>query len=165
MPWTELVSHMLNLIEIIDIWGLIVLFIVLFAALAGIMNTMLMSTFERIREFGMLLSLGCSPGRLARMVTLEAMLLGQIGVLIGSVLGVGLFLVTSHTGMDYAALGGTGSYEVSYQGIVATTVTYPVLHASNVITGAVAVMLTSLVAALGPMFHILRLQPVEAMRQ
>lgn len=165
LPWRELVSHLLVMLELIDVWGLVVLFIVLIAAAAGIANTLLMSTFERIHEIGMLLSLGCGPGRLARMVALEAAFLGQIGVLIGSALGIALVLITSHTGMDYAALGGGSSYEVAWQGVIASTKTYPVLYASDVLIGAGAVLFTSLVAALWPMLHILRLQPVEALQR
>ncbi len=150
---------------LIDVWGYMVLFIVLIAAAAGIANTLLMSTFERTHEIGMLLSLGCGPGRLAQMVLLEAAFLGQIGVLAGSVLGILLVLITSHTGMDYAALGGGDSYEVAWQGIVASTKTFPVLYASDVLIGAGAVLLTSLIAAVWPMLHILRLQPMEALQK
>ncbi|MBD3235460.1 MAG: FtsX-like permease family protein, partial [Candidatus Eisenbacteria bacterium] len=165
LPWRELVSFVIGMLELIDVWGLLVLFIVLIAAAAGIANTLLMSTFERTHEIGMLLALGCGPGRLARMILLEAAFLGQIGVLVGSALGVGLVLVTSQTGLDYAALGGGGTYEVAWQGVIATTKTYPVLEPRDVIVGAVAVLLTSLIASLWPMVHILRLQPVEALQK
>ena len=44
---------------------------------------MMMSTFERRRELGMLLALGANPGRLFRMVATEAALLGALGVFAG----------------------------------------------------------------------------------
>ncbi len=41
---------------------------------------MMMSPFERTHEFGMLLSLGCGPGRLSRIIAAEAVILGFLDV-------------------------------------------------------------------------------------
>jgi putative ABC transport system permease protein len=142
-----------------------VLLIVFVAAAAGIANTMLMSTFERKHEFGMLLSLGCGPFKLSRMVTLEAVLLGLFGVAIGTVLGVGLVLITSQTGMDYAYLGGgQDSYEASFRGLQLSSLVYPRLYARDILAGVVAVFLTSLISVVWPIARISRLEPMEAMR-
>jgi putative ABC transport system permease protein len=53
-------------------------------------NTLLMSVLERVREFGTLLSIGTSRGQLARLLLLEALWLAALGVLSGSVVGLGL---------------------------------------------------------------------------
>jgi ABC-type lipoprotein release transport system permease subunit len=165
LPWYDIVPQFVSMIKLIDYYALVVLFIVCIAALAGIANTMLMSTFERIHEFGMLLSLGCSPGRLARIVTLEALLIGVIGVGIGSVLGLGWVALTSESGIDYAALGGNQStYEVAYQGLHLTSRVVPRLYYSDIIAALVAVLCTSLVSVIWPMLRVVRLEPMEAMR-
>jgi len=165
LPWRDIVPTMVGMIEMVDVFLYIVLMIVFIAAAAGIANTMLMSTFERKHEFGMLLSLGCGPGRLARMITVEAVILGLVGVLIGTVLGLGLLAVTSQTGMDYAALGGDQeTYEASFQGLNLSSLVYPKLYVSDVIAGVVAVFLTSLLSVLWPIAKIVRMEPMEAMR-
>jgi len=125
-----------------------------------------MSTFERKHEFGMLLSLGCGPGRLARMVTVEAVILGLLGVALGTALGLALVAVTSHTGMDYSMLGGSGqeTYEASFQGLNLSSLVYPKLFVSDVVAGLVAVFLTSLLSVLWPVAKIVRMEPMEAMR-
>ncbi|HYW69296.1 MAG TPA: FtsX-like permease family protein [bacterium] len=165
LPWRDIVPTMVGMIEMVDVFLYIVLMIVFIAAAAGIANTMLMSTFERKHEFGMLLSLGCGPGRLARMITVEAVILGLVGVLIGTVLGLGLLAVTSQTGMDYAALGGDQeTYEASFQGLNLSSLVYPKLYVSDVIAGVVAVFLTSLLSVLWPIAKVVRMEPMEAMR-
>ena len=165
LPWYEVVPQMVVMFEMIDVFLIFVLLIVFVAAAAGIANTMLMSTFERKHEFGMLLSLGCGPGPLARMITVEAVILGLVGVAIGTVLGFTLALVSSHTGLDYAALGGaTESYEASFQGLNLSSLVYPRLYASDIVAGLIAVFLTSLLSVIWPIVRISRLEPMEAMR-
>ncbi len=164
LPWREVVPQIVAMIGMIDAFLMIVLGVVFIAAAAGIANTMLMSTFERTHEFGMLLSLGCGPGRLARMITVEAVMLGLVGVGIGSALGLVFLLATSQTGLDYAALGGGDTYEVAFKGIQMTTLVHPRLYASDVAAGVVAVFLTSLLSVIWPIVRIVRLEPMEAIR-
>jgi len=163
--WREIVSQMVAMFEMVDVMLLVILGIVFVAAAAGIANTMLMATFERKHEFGMLLSLGCGPGRLARMITVEAVILGVLGVVIGTVLGLGLLLITQQTGLDYAALGGASdSYEATYKGLHLSSLVYPRLYVSDVLSGMVAVFLTALLAVVWPIMRIARMEPMEAMR-
>jgi len=165
LPWREIVPQMVAMFEIVDVMLLMILGIVFVAAAAGIANTMLMSTFERKHEFGMLLSLGCGPGRLSRMITVEAVILGLLGVAIGTALGFGLLLITQQTGLDYAALGGASdSYEASYKGLHLSSLVYPRLYASDVLAGMLAVFLTALLSVVWPIMRIARMEPMEAMR-
>ncbi len=164
LPWRDVVPQIVAMIGMMDAFLMIILGVVFVAAAAGIANTMLMSTFERTHEFGMLLSLGCGPGRLARMITVEAVILGLVGVGIGSALGLVFLLVTSQTGLDYAALGGGETYEVAFKGLQMGTLVHPRLYASNIAAGVVAVFLTSLVSVVWPIVRIVRLEPMEAMR-
>ena len=164
LPWREIVPQFVAIIEMMGAYTLIILLIVFIAAAAGITNTMLMSTYERTHEFGMLLSLGCGPGRLSRIVAVEAIMLGLLGVAAGTALGLG-FVLLSGSGLDYAALGGSDtSYEVAFQGLQLSSLFIPKIYVGDVVAGVVAVLLTSFVAALWPMLHILRLEPMEAMR-
>ena len=58
----------------------IVWFLIIFGALSfGIINAFLMEIFERIREFGIMMSLGTSPGKIFLMLMYEALLLGLLG--------------------------------------------------------------------------------------
>jgi len=165
LSWREIAPFVVTMVRFIGVYSYIILFIVFIAAAAGIANTMLMATFERSHEFGMLLSLGCRPGRLSKMIVAEAALLGLIGVAVGTILGVGLVLLTWESGIDYAALGGgEASFEVDFKGLQASSHVFPRITPLDVLAGVVAVLLTSFISVVWPILHIGRLEPMEAMR-
>ena len=164
-PWHEVVPQLVGMIEVMNAYSLVVLGIVFLASAAGIANTMLMSIFERRRELGMLLALGSSPGRLFRMVAVEAVLLGLLGVALGTALGLLFAALTASAGFDFAELGGTESFEVGFQGVQISSRVYPELYGRDIVVGLVAVLVTAFAACLWPMLHIARLEPIEAMRK
>jgi putative ABC transport system permease protein len=63
-------------------------FIALVVGTVGIMNTILMSVFERLQEIGVLLALGWRRGRILRMILIESLVLSLAGGVVGSALGV-----------------------------------------------------------------------------
>jgi len=168
LTWKEAVPELASMINIKGYFDLIFVGILFLAAAAGIANTMMMSTFERTREIGMLLALGSGPGRLVRMIVLEATILGLVGVAIGSVLGTAVVLITSHTGINYVAIAGVGTGEAldfSYKGLNISLLIYPKFEFRHIIYGLVAVTLTSVLTSLWPAVAAARLEPAEAMRK
>ncbi len=69
-------------------WGLSA--IALLVGGIGVMNTMVMSVFERTREIGVLRAVGWRRRRIMAMVLQESLLLSLVGGLLGIALGVGL---------------------------------------------------------------------------
>jgi putative ABC transport system permease protein len=67
-------------------WGTSLLAVLV--GILGVMNTMLMTVFERTHEICVLLALGWRRGRIVRMVLLESALLGLLGGIVGVLLGV-----------------------------------------------------------------------------
>lgn len=67
---------------------LVVILIVIFSIVGlGILNTISMSYFERIREFGVIRAIGARPAALYRLLLAEATMLGVLGTLGGLLLG------------------------------------------------------------------------------
>ena len=165
LDWRTLSPEMVSLIRIVDVVWVFVLVLVFVAAAAGVANTMLMATWERTRELGMLLALGASPGRLVRLVLWESVALGLVGALLGSALGVGLVALTHRTGVDYAALTGGGPSEISFGGLQWSMRLYPTLYPVDVLRTVVAVVVTSLLASAWPAARAARLQPTQALRE
>jgi ABC-type lipoprotein release transport system permease subunit len=164
LDWQTLAPEMVMLVRITDLAGLLVLLLVFIAAAAGVANTMVMATFERTREFGMLLALGTHPSRLVKLVIAESIALGVVGALAGSLIGIVLVAITHRTGIDYSWLAGGGPSELSFGGLRFSLRFYPALNALDVARAIGAVCITSLVAATWPALRASRLQPVQALR-
>ncbi len=164
LPWRQLVPELARITDLKAWVDLIFVGIVFVAAAAGIANTAMMSTFERTHEFGMLLALGTAPRRIVRMVLYESVMLGLIGVAVGSVLGTAAVLITSETGINYAALSETRPEDVAFGGVSISFMVYPDFELRHVIFGILAVTATSVIAATWPALLAARLEPVEAMR-
>ena len=164
LDWQTLAPEMLSLVQLVQVAGLFALILVFIAAAAGVANTMLMATFERTHEFGMLLALGTGPGRIIRMIVTESIVLGVVGAVVGAALGVGLVVLTHRTGIDFAALTGRGPSEISFAGLRWSLRFYPSLALADVAQVVAAAIVTSLVASIWPAARAARLQPAQALR-
>jgi len=79
--------------------GWIVYILVFVATAFGIANARLMSVYERIREFGVMRSLGLHGSRVVSMVLTESVVITSAGTAIGLVFGLSLTLWLSDRGM------------------------------------------------------------------
>lgn len=164
LPWRELAPEISAILDIAGYYGIVVLFIVFIAAAAGVANTMLMATFERRRELGMLLSLGTTPARLVRMIVTEAVILGLTGVLIGSVVGAALVLWQGQVGINMMGTEAGQASDTAFHGINFSTALHPYLRAVDFVPGFIGIVVVSILAALWPAIATSRLEPMEAMR-
>ncbi len=164
--WQEIMPELTSMLKMVDVAGYFILFFVFVAAIAGIANTLMMSTFERMHEFGMLLALGTRPRRLVSMIVLEAVLLGLLGVIIGTLMGYGFVGIFRDSGIDFSALSSGGEVkDAAYKGLNFPMHVIPRLEVRDSMIGFFAVMVTSLLAAVWPAWIAGRLQPMEAMRK
>ena len=164
LSWQQAMPEFVTIIAVSESASLIALALVFIAVIAGIANTMMMSTFEQMHEFGTLLALGCAPGRLVRLIVIEALLLGLLGAGIGTALGMIYVAATARHGVDLAALGGAAVNDTYWGGIRVPMQIFFRLRAYDVLTGALGVLVTALLATGWPALLVARLQPVEAMR-
>jgi putative ABC transport system permease protein len=90
--WRQLMPELEQLIFLDDAGMYIMLVILVVVVAFGILNTILMSVLERTRELGVLLALGLRPRAVFRLVYLESMLLGGVGLVLGLAVGIALVL-------------------------------------------------------------------------
>ena len=124
----------------------------------SVLNTQLMSVLERTHEFGIVMSLGLTPGRLGRLVILETLMMGLVGMLLGALVG----------GLVTAWFGWNG---FSYPGMDEMAATfnlpdrfYPQATLLTLTLGPAVVFLGSALSGLYPALRLYWLNPVEAMR-
>ena len=124
----------------------------------SVLNTQLMSVLERTREFGIVMSLGLKPGRLGRLVILETILMGLMGVVLGAIAGA---IVTYYFTINGLSLPGMDEMAVQFN---LPARMYPQITILTLLAGPMIVFLFSLLASLYPALRLRWLHPVEAMR-
>ena len=161
VSWKEAMPNLANAIKLDYASQKFIFAIILLIVTIGVVNTLLMSVMERLREFGVVLALGSSPNRLRRLVLLEALLLGLIAAIIGCVLGA---LATWYLVEVCIDLQNFIPETLEFGGVVFD----PVLRAAWDLAwmGWIALFIVglTLLAALYPAIKAGRIMPVEAMR-
>jgi len=167
LPWQKLSPQLVQMLGMMGISTLIILIFLFTAAAAGVANTMVMSTFERTREMGVLLALGAGPGRIVLILVVETLLLGVLGLALGTFLGASFTAYLGQEGFSMAALAGgnEGASEMSVQGVNFSFQVFPRLRLAVIEQTTIAMGLTCLLSALWPAWFVSRLQPTEAMRK
>jgi len=157
--WTELMPMFADLFRLLRgvlvlLWGAFVL-----AAGLGVANTMLMATYERQHEFGVLKALGTSPWGIVRDVLLEAVLLALAAAALGVLVGVGASWYLQQVGLDTRSLAG----EFTLVGMVYDPIWRSSLTLAGVLWPVGLMGLISVLAAAYPAARSARLNPVETM--
>ena len=159
LTWYEVEPFLLQFIELDDAFFYIIVVFFFVVISIGILNTIMMSVFERVREFGVMMALGTKPRQIVKLVVEEAFVLGLVGVVIGSAIGITASVYYAAAGMNLsswsegaAALGMT------------STVVYTMLTVANLFFSNFSVLAVVMLVGLYPALYASRLRPVEAIR-
>jgi len=142
--------------EYANVYMILFYLIVLAITVAVIVNTLIMSVYERTREIGILSSLGMRAGRIMAMFFAESSLLAVGGIAIGIVLGSLLAAYLQRTGFFVGSLGMTG--------MLLGERIYTYLTLKDVVSLSILAFVVTLLAALYPAWLAARMEPVEALR-
>jgi ABC-type lipoprotein release transport system permease subunit len=127
------------------------------AAGLGVMNTMIMSTYDRMKEFGIIRAIGATPWRIIKQVSLEAILLTIIASFIGTIVGLSAAFYFQKYGFDVSGQG-----NLSFGGVVMDPVWKASVSLGIVLLPIGLMMLTSILSSLYPASIAARIKPVEA---
>ena len=128
---------------------------------AGILNTMLMSVLERIREFGVMMALGMSPRSLFSLVILESFWLAVIGLIIGIIITIPWYLYMAETGIDLTSAYGD---DFSFGGVLLDTVFKIRLFKESIIVILIGLFGLALLSGVYPAWRAGRIPPVESLK-
>jgi ABC-type lipoprotein release transport system permease subunit len=157
--WMELMPDIVEFIRTDKAGGIIVLAILYVLISFGIFATLLMMFAERRRELGMLVALGMKKGQLALMILYESIFINLTGCIFGILVSIPIIWYLAEypirLGGDYAKAMEKFNFE-------------PVLPASTdpgiLITQALIVLVISSLLALYPIYKVLTMEPIKAMR-
>ena len=161
VSWEEAMPNLANAIKLDYASQKFIFMIILLIVAIGVINTLLMSVMERMREFGVILAMGSRPMTLRCMIMLEAVILGLLAAAIGTVLGSLATWYLVAVGIDLADL---VPETLEFGGVVFDPVMRASWDPAWMLRIAVYVVCLTLLAAAYPAIKAGRTTPVEGMR-
>ena len=115
ISWTELGKDWLTLSRTKTAASYILILIVFVIAAVGIINTMLMSVFERIQEIGMMRALGMRDREVLWSFVFEGSAIGALGATLGIFMGLILNSYLVYHGIDWSSMGDLSDVDLGYR--------------------------------------------------
>jgi putative ABC transport system permease protein len=154
-PWYEISPQLLYMNEVSAQTIYIFIIIILIGLAFGILNTMQMAVFERIRELGMLKAIGMNKRKVFSMIMLETIFLSMCGGITGIILGGLTVYILSVVGLNFSAFADA----LATFGMDA--VVYPSLDPPYYINLVLLVFFTAVLAAIYPALKAIRVNPAN----
>lgn len=153
--WFELNPYLGTMLGVMDGFALVWIIVIFLALSFGLVNTLAMAVFERVREIGLMLALGMKPINILGQIVAESLLLLAIGLAMGSSLAWAT-VQPIKDGIDVSVVGeGMDMWGMS-------SVLYPELLFSDVVLANVVVLVLGFLASLSPAWRASHYEPIEA---
>ncbi len=157
MTWDEMMPDLVQNIELDNASGIIMLIILYIVIAFGVFGTVMMMTSERVKEFGILISVGMKKLKLIWVTTIETIFISFLGVVFGFLGSIPLIYY-----LHYNPIYFTGEAAKAYE----TLGIEPIMNFSTdpgiFFSQSLVVLIIALTTALYPLFFVSRLKPVKA---
>jgi ABC-type lipoprotein release transport system permease subunit len=154
--WSDLDKYLASMLKVMDGFVVVWMVVVFLAMSFGLVNTLVMAVFERVREIGLMLALGVRPLLILGQVVVESTLLLAMGLALGSVLAWAT-VQPMKDGVDVSIVGqGMEMWGMS-------SVLYPELLTSDIVLANLVVLVLGFLASLSPAWRAAHYEPVEAL--
>jgi ABC-type lipoprotein release transport system permease subunit len=156
--WKELDTFLGTMLGVMDGFVFVWIVVIFLALSFGLVNTLVMAVFERVREIGLMLALGMRPIHILGQIVIESLLLLAIGLALGSALAWAA-VQPIKDGIDVSIVGeGMDMWGMS-------SVLTPELLLSDVILANVVVLVLGFLASLSPAWRAANYEPIEAIQK
>lgn len=153
--WVDLDPYLGTMLDVMDGFVLVWIVVIFLALSFGLVNTLVMAVFERVREIGLMLALGMRPIYILGQIVVESLLLLALGLALGSALAWAA-VQPIKDGIDISIVGeGMEMWGMS-------SVLQPELLLSDVILANVVVLVLGFFASLSPAWRASHYEPIEA---
>lgn len=156
LTWEDMNDLLAQIDEIYSVYIFMLYLIVLGITATVIINTFIMSVYERTREIGILASLGMKSRRIMAMFFAESSLIAVGGVILGAIIGGAAVYYATTRGFYIGQMGLTG--------MVMGDRIYAYLKVQDAVTLTILSFVVTLLAALYPALMAARMEPVDALR-
>ncbi|MBI4669856.1 MAG: ABC transporter permease [Elusimicrobia bacterium] len=158
LTWKDVGAEIIHIQEFQDSILFLILIVIFVIVALGNLNTMLMSLFERIREFGLMMALGAKRGEVGFLLLVESACLGLFGLFWGAVWGLSIIVLFHFIGLPLP-LGEALSYFLPFEKVLYLRFAWP-SHA----VAALMIVIVSCIAGIIPALRIRKLRAAEALR-
>ena len=157
LTWRTLNEMLLETFEAgkgfyVYMYGIVILIVAVLIA-----NTLLMAVFERMREIGILASLGMRRSQITLMFLIEAVILGVLGVLLGNILGAAGVAALAAYGIPAGDMGAAAANMAIGSSLNAE------FNPPGMLSLSAWTMIITMLAALYPAWYAARQEPVDAL--
>ena len=162
LAWPELIPDVVQFMILDDLGNYLMLSVLVVIVAFGLLNTILMSVFERVREFGVMRALGVRPRRVFALVVVESFLISVIGIAVGFAIGLPVMAWLAEHPLPLP--GGEAAAQTMALFNLEPVILFKTTFGHVVgVTGVLLV--TSFLAALPPAIRAARGRPVDALRE
>lgn len=155
-PWYEIHPYLGGTVKLMDGFVLVWIIIVFLALSFGLVNTLVMAVFERVREIGLMMALGMRPRLILGQILIESVYLLLLGLLIGNLLA----LFSVHVLADGIDISGVAE-GLEMAGIGTTL--YPLLLLKDVYAANLIVIFLGLITSFLPAWWAAQYDPIRAL--
>ncbi len=156
LSWLELDPYLATMMEVMNGFVLVWMVVIFLALSFGLVNTLMMAVFERVREIGLMQALGMRPSAIVFQILLESLILLSLGLLLGNLLAVAT-VIPLKDGIDISVV----SQGMEMMG--ASSVLYPVLLWPDLLLANIVVIVLGILTSSLPAWHAAQYRPVEAL--
>ena len=163
LEWQELMPELVEARLLDESGGYIIIAILYLLITFAIFGTILMMTKERSYEFGVLTAIGMRRGKLFGVIWLETIIVAMLGAIVGILMSIPIVYYLNVNPIPAAAMGAEAAQAFEKFGISGDLPT--AFDMSIFFTQALIIFLITSLLALYPWTTIMRLKPIEAMRE
>lgn len=157
LSWLQLNKEVSSIIEMSSYSTLIIGLVLFLLASLGVINSMFMSIYERIYEFGVLKAIGTRPLDLGLLIIIESLLIALISCAVGIILAL---LISEYTSTVGIPLG-----EMEFSGLALSDRILTQFHISQITELPIYVILLTVVSGLYPAWFASKIIPTEALQR
>ena len=156
LSWLELDPYLSTMMKVMDGFVLVWMVVIFLALSFGLVNTLMMAIFERVREIGLMRALGMRPSAIVYEILVESLMLLALGLLVGNILAIST-IIPLKSGIDVSVVA------EGMEMMGASSMLYPVLQLSDVVLANAVVIVLGILTSLLPAWRASQYRPVEAL--